>query len=340
MNIAHLLPYGAQFPLKSHHGRYEWALRLAETQAQQGHTVTVYAGPRMSPDVTSGIRWVTIPEYAPNKDERNRKLLQQAFGDHTHQIYHSHFDFLHYAMAHATNQPIIVTQHWFPNEAIIAAASTRPKNVIAVPTTHYMKRTDEASGITCSDVIYHGIDLSLFAFSGAPRTDRLLFIGRIGPHKGVREAIELVRSNNQQLDIVGKIEKADEPYWQTLAPYVDGQRIRYLGPKLRAEVPGLFAQAKALLFLPQHIESFGQTIVESQACGTPVITNDIGANSELVNNGVTGWAVSNPAAYAEAFATVASLDPANCRQFAEQFDEATMVQAYEHLYAQSLSVVR
>ena len=91
----------------------------------------------------------------------------------------------------------------------------------------------------------------------------------------------------------------------------------------RAEVLG---SALALLHPIAFAEPFGLSVVESMACGTPVIAYPRGSMPEVVDEGVTGFLVDGPAAAAEAVARVAGLDRARCRQVAERrFGAARMV---------------
>lgn len=332
MNIAHLLPYSAVFPLKKHNGRYEWALRLANIQARNGHEVTIYAGPASMP-ADSLVRFTTLPVSRGATQANNAALFELAMQDGGHQILHSHFDSLHYEVADETDKPVVVTQHWFPTPKIAAAVALNThRNVITVPVTKYMAAADRQLGIPATEVIYHGIDLTAFKPSGAARTDRLLFVGRIAPHKGVHEAVQAILAADAKLDIVGKINAKDQAYWDKILPSVDGKRVRYLGPKSQAEVAALMNEAKAMLFLPQSMEAFGQTIIEAQACGTPVILNDLGANSELVDDGVTGYLVQSEEEITAAIGNVSTLDAQTCRAFAEQFDLTAMVRSYDELY--------
>lgn len=332
MNIAHLLPYSATFPLRKHNGRYDWVQRIARLQVQHGHTVTIYCGPgSTSPEPQLQFR--SLSSSIGDKQANNLALLTLAFQTREHDIFHSHLDYLHYQSADQTDRPVVSTQHWFPTDKMAAAVPlNRSRNVLAVPVTHYMAVEDKRLGIPAAKVIYHGIDLRAFKLSDAERSDRLLFVGRIAPHKGVREAVQAAHQAGAKLDIVGKINDTDQAYWNGILPLVDGRQIRYLGPKDRNEVITLLSAAKAMLFLPQQLEAFGQTIIESQACGTPVILNGLGAASELVAVGSTGFIVSNASDFEEAIRSVSSLDPNACRAFAEEFDQQAMVAAYESLY--------
>ncbi len=335
MNIAHVLPYSASFPLKKHNGRYEWALRLAKLQADAGHDVTLYCGP--SELAYSGLKFETISTAFGNRHETNLALFQLAFRNPAHHIFHSHFDTLHYDAASATKQPVVVTQHWFPTEKIAdAARQSTAQNIYVVPVTNHMKAADEALGVDCRDVIYHGIDLSLFSPHDKPERERLLFVGRIAPHKGVRELVMAVLNTEESLDIIGKLNTKDQAYWKEILPYVDSEKIRYLGPKDQEEVASYMAEAKAFVFFPQQAEAFGQTIVEAQACDTPVIVNDLGANAELVIEGSSGF-VLNGQTLSETISRLAGIKSGDCRAAASRFDIKDMVFNYERLYKSLLS---
>jgi glycosyltransferase involved in cell wall biosynthesis len=333
VNIAHLLPYVATFPLAKHNGRYEWALRLARLQVKQGHTVTVYAGPGSHDTTEPNIIWRSIPTSLGDKALNNLALMKKALANQEHTIYHSHFDHLHYEVAGNTAKPIVFTQHWFPNSTVAEASShSKNENVFAVPVTDYMLAMNRTLGIRSVDRIYHGIDLDTFTPSGTPKSNRFIFVGRIAPHKGVREVITLAKKAGVALDIIGKINTSDEAYWNTCLPDVDGEQIRYIGALPQEKVATALASAKAFLFSSQALEAFGQVTIEAQACGTPVVINDIGASSELVVNGKTGFVVSTDTEFIHAIGQIDSINPEDCRAYAEKFDVHAMAQQYEDLY--------
>lgn len=331
MNIAHILPYSARFPLTKHNGRYEWALRLAKRQSDDGHDVTIYCGPS-GLEESPRLCFDTIDTSLDRSEKNNHSLFIRAFGNKQHDVYHSHFDDLHYSLAKSTKKPIVVTQHWFPTEKIAHAAASRPTNVHTVPVTRYMSQENQRLGIPSSELIYHGIDLKLFG--NQPRTpgDRLLFVGRIAPHKGVKELVETIALTDESLDIVGKINDRDLAYWQSILPFVDDKKIRYLGGKSQLEVANLMSTTKAFVFLPAAPEAFGQTIIEAQACGTPVIVNDIGANRELLDDGVSGVLLKGDVSFTQALEKLQGIKTVECRRFAEKFDITVMTRQYESLY--------
>lgn len=330
MNIAHILPYSAKFPLTKHNGRYEWVLRLAKLQVKNGHTVTIYSSPQSNGE---GILWESLPADLGSKEQNNIALFNAAFSNHEHDIFHSHFDYLHYLVADSTTKPVVFTQHWFPNQKIAdMQANNHSGNVVAVPVTEYMRGKDIELGIKSSNKIYHGIDLSLFQLPTSPRSDHLICLGRISPNKGVYEAVQIAIKSVSKLDIVGKVNQIDQQYWTSILPFVDGENIRYLGPQPQETVAKLLGQAKAYLFPSQQPEAFGQVTIEAQACGTPVIISSVGASNELIIDGATGFIARSEQDYIDAINKVTMIDSQTCRNFAEKFDINQMAINYDQLY--------
>ena len=336
MKIAHLLPYSARFPLSKHNGRYEWALRLAKRQASDGHQVTVYSSPKSSGD--SPIIWESPDKDTGSRDQNNQALIKTAFNQ-DHDIYHSHFDFLHYYLADLTDRPIVFTQHWFPSEEISEAARMNKKqNTIAVPSSNLMAAEDRKLKIASAEIIRQGINLRLFSTAPPSQvTDRLLFVGRIAPWKGALEAVQIARQASAKLDIIGKLNTTEHDYWEKIEPFIDGRQIRYLGPKSQQETAQYMARAKALIFPSQAPEAAPQVPIEAQACGTPVIISNVGATDEWIADGKTGFIARSLPEYLEAIENIDKIDRNDCRKFALQFDFAQMVAAYYQLYERLIS---
>lgn len=333
MRIAHLAPYSLTFPLAKHNGRYSWMLQLAHAQIAAGHEVVVFAGPNSHDD--SAIEWRSLGK-APGTIalENNRALIEVAFADRSIGIFHSHFDSLPYRLATTTSRPVVTTQHWFPTANIgeVMSSAYKRKNFVAVPVTNLMAEADDNLGIRHSQVIYHGIDLEKFTPNYSKKSNRLLFVGRITPSKGVKEAIELARQTGVGLDVIGKLNNKDQDYWRELAPFIDGDAIRYVGPKSPEEVANAMGNARAMLFPSLMPEAFGLVTIEAQACGTPVIISDVGASRELVEDDKTGFVCSSNEDYLAAIKNIDTLKPADCRKNAERFDIKLMLGQYQSLY--------
>lgn len=121
--------------------------------------------------------------------------------------------------------------------------------------------------------------------------DYYLFIGRLIKRKGLEVAVETCNRIGAKLVIVGQGCKAIRP-----GEIETQEGDIYRGPGLSYEGIANLDRRKALYqnaiatFVPTiYIEPFGGVAVESQMCGTPVITTDYGAFTETVEHGITGY---------------------------------------------------
>jgi mannose-6-phosphate isomerase-like protein (cupin superfamily) len=179
--------------------------------------------------------------------------------------------------------------------------------------------------------IHHGIDLAQFPYR-EDAGDYLLFFGRIHHHKGVVDAIEVARRTGMRLVIAGIVQ--DEAYFQEqVEPHIDGSAVEYIGsvgPETRQEILG---GALAMLHLIHFDEPFGLSVVESMACGTPVIAFGRGSMPELIRDGSTGFIVDDVDAAVQAVGKIDSLDRRVCRDEVEQrFTCQRMAHEYVGVY--------
>lgn len=329
MNIAHILPASVVLPLKTHSGRYEWVLKLASLQVNNGHDVTIYCN---QDSYFAGVRTIGIHPITDDKQHNNKETFRLALQGN-HDIYHSHFDNLHYEMARETTKQIVYTQHWWPTkDTIQLARTTLSRNVWAVPPTNYMYQFDTKSDIQSKGFIYHGIDLTLFHSSRIQKNDRLLIVGRVSPEKNLDIAISVSRKTGIGLDIIGNIAKKNQEYWDKLLPLVDGKQIRYLETKSHEELVHYYASARALIFPADVSEAFGLVAAESQACGTPIIMKRGGSRGELLEEGKTGFLCDTEDDFIAAASAVNKLHATDCITFAKKFDVNVMARQYEDLY--------
>ncbi|MGH9010336.1 MAG: glycosyltransferase, partial [Acidimicrobiia bacterium] len=187
--------------------------------------------------------------------------------------------------------------------------------------------------------IHHGIDTDGFAL-GSADGGYLLFFGRIHPDKGAAEAIDVARRVGLPLVMAGIVH--DRRYFETeVAPHIDGDRVRYLGPIGPDRRPEVLGRAVALLHLIGFEEPFGFSVVEAMACGTPVIAFRRGSMPELVEDGRSGALVGNVDEAAAAVPGVLRLDRARIRARAvTRFGRDRMTDDYLAAYSRVLAGVR
>lgn len=205
--------------------------------------------------------------------------------------------------------------------------------------------------------IYHGLDGAAWHFTPKPKGNYMAYLGRIIEPKGVHLAIAAVKKYNLTaakkltLKIAGKhyAEHKKDTYWQTyVQPELD-EFVEYVGfigdSKEKQEFLG---NATALCMPSLFEEPFGMSMIESLACGTPVIGLDSGAIPEVISDSKNGFIVQKQIdngalneeavtqAMAQAIEKIDTIDRRACRDsFEKHFTLKHMaeghVQAYELL---------
>lgn len=140
---------------------------------------------------------------------------------------------------------------------------------------------------------------------------RLVLVGRLSPRKGtdvaVRAVEQLVRAGHDvTLDLVGSAFTGYEWFVDDLRRQIAdaglADRVRFAG--FTADVWRAYAAADIAL-VPSRVEPFGNTAVEAQLAGVPVIVTDAQGLPETVDHGTLGTIVPREDAGAIADAVLA-----------------------------------
>lgn len=92
-------------------------------------------------------------------------------------------------------------------------------------------------------------------------------------------------------------------------------------------------QAMAMLHPITWEEPFGLTVIESMACGCPVIAMERGSMPELIVDGETGFLTKNVEEMIEAVKKIDQIDRSLCRRHAlKNFSAKLMAQRYLEIY--------
>jgi glycosyltransferase involved in cell wall biosynthesis len=241
-------------------------------------------------------------------------------------LIHNHLDWLPLAFSAHCRAPLLTTIHGFSSNQILPAYQRANSAYVSI------SNADRSPDLDYCGTVYHGIDLDSIEFSPTGG-DQLVIFGRIHPDKGTANAIDIAQRAGRVLVIAGPIQ--DQGYFEHLvAPRIDGDRVRYLGSVGPAERSALLGSALALLHPIDFDEPFGLSVVESMAAGTPVIAYARGSMPEIIEHGVTGFLVSDPAAAAAAVDAAEELDRATIRGVtAARFSADRMVKDYLAIYA-------
>ena len=185
---------------------------------------------------------------------------------------------------------------------------------------------------------YNGIDMSLFPFSDQ-HDNYLLFVGRIVPDKGAKEAIEIAKATNHKLLIIGPTYQDKRSYFDDYIEPELNDQIIYLGYIDHDKLAPYYARAKALISPIQWEEPFGLTMIEAMACGTPVITYRRGSAPEIVTDGKTGFVVKNKREMISAVKKIETISRRACRRRVEtKFSLETMIDSYERAFSQIIAL--
>jgi len=182
--------------------------------------------------------------------------------------------------------------------------------------------------------IYHGLPNDLYSPTYDPRGGYLAFIGRISPEKRLDRAIEIACALGLPLKIAAKIGDTDEAYFrETIAPLLGRPGIEFLGEIGEREKGKFLGESLALLFPIDWPEPFGLVMIESMACGTPVLAFRCGSTPEVVDDGVTGYLVGSLDEAIRAVPQLLRLDRRGVRRrFEERFSAQRMASDYLDVY--------
>jgi glycosyltransferase involved in cell wall biosynthesis len=157
---------------------------------------------------------------------------------------------------------------------------------------------------------------------------------RICPEKGPETAISIARRCGLPLKMAAKVDKVDAEYYENqIQPMLRSPGIEYIGEIGDSEKSEFLSGAIALLLPISWPEPFGLVMIEAAACGTPVIAFNAGSAREIVEDGVTGFVVSDENSAIRALEKIPSLDRRQIRRrFEERFTSRRMAQDYLSVY--------
>ncbi len=297
----------------------------------------------------------------------SRALKRATMGDID--IIHMH-EWLDYIYDGVFNppQPIVMTVHVPAKDSVMNGAQQRRCNPLPdsrlyyVAISEYQKR--EYSGLlNICKTIHHGIEVTDFPFKAKPDKGSYLFtIGRIARLKGQDKAIELANKTGSKLIIAGCVQNklTDQEFFEGLTksinllvdvgrhpvekdyydkvmkPLLDcDKQIIYIGELDNEQKKQWYLHARATLFPIQWSEPFGLILIESMACGTPILAFNEGAVPEIVVDGKTGFIVDSLSKMIKAVDRIDRIDPRECRRHVQnRFSITRMANKYSELYQQ------
>jgi glycosyltransferase involved in cell wall biosynthesis len=338
MRIAMLSPIAWRTPPR-HYGPWESVVSLlTEGLVSQGYDITLFA---TGDSKTSG----KLHAICARGYEEDRSIVPKVWEclhiselfEHAEDfdIIHNNFDFLPLTYTGLITTPVVTTIHGFSSPGILPVYKKYNSKVFYVS----ISDADRSPELDYIKTIHHGIDIKQFDFQPDP-DDYLLFFGRIHHDKGAREALEIARACNKKLILAGIMQ--DEVYYhQYVEPYLDNRNAVYVGTAGPVQRNQLLGKAYALLHPINFNEPFGLSVIESMACGTPVIAFNKGSMPELIEHGKNGFLVSGCEEAVEHIVRIKDINRSDCRRTVEdRFTSDSMVEKYRDVYTQVLQKAR
>ena len=334
MKIAILAPIAWRTPPEKYGPWEQVASNIAEGMVKKGLDVTLFATGNSR---TAGkLEYVSKTAYAEDNTLDPKvweclhisNVMERA---HEFDIIHNNFDFLPLTYSRLIETPMVTTIHGFSSQQIIPVYKKYNSN------SHYVSisNSDRSPELDYIATVFNGIDSTDFTFNEKP-ADYLLFFGRIHPHKGTYESIQIAKKANMKLIISGLIQ--DEAYFnEKVKPYINDKDIVYVGNSGPRERDKLLGEALALLHPISFDEPFGLSVAEAMFCGTPVVAFNRGSMPELIEDNKTGYLVNSISDAVDAVNKINSIDRKYCQQWAlSNFSLEKMTEGYLNTYNQIL----
>jgi glycosyltransferase involved in cell wall biosynthesis len=340
MRIAILAPPWFAVP-PTGYGGIEWIVSLlADGLSEREHEVTLFASGDSRTKATLAFAF----EHAPSEligrslpELRHVLACYERSGDFD--VINDHTGPLGAVLGGLSRSPVVHTVHGpldaEPGEVYEAIGKVAPSvGLISIS----LNQRRPKPGLNWVANIPNALDLEHYPCK-PHRGDYLLFLGRMNREKGAHRAIAVAMELGLPLKLAGKTrEPREREYFaEFIEPHV-GDNIEYLGEVNHGMKVELLQNARATLFPIEWEEPFGLVMIESMACGTPVIATRRGAVPEVIEDGRSGVIVDDYREIPQALERADAIDPLECRRYVEErFAPGRMVEDYLQAFSEATS---
>lgn len=318
------------------YGGIEWIVALlADGLVDAGHEVTLFASGDSRTKAELAAVWEEAPsEWIGRTYWELRHSLAAFARAGEFDVIHDHTGMLGLTLGGLVETPFVHTVHGpldgEPGEMYEQICAIVPRaRLISISMNQRKPKPDLPWIGNCPNAL----EFSLYPVQ-PHRGDYLLFLGRLSPEKGCHRAVAVAVETGLPLKIAGKNREAlEQEYFRQLVEPHLSEQIQYLGEVNHGEKVELLQNARATLFPIEWEEPFGLVMIESMACGTPVIATRWGAVPEVIEHGLSGIIVDDYRGMAAALEQADQLDPLEIRRFAEEhYRPERMVADYVRAY--------
>ena len=335
MKIAQVAPLYEAVPPKMYGGTERIVSYLTEELVMLGHDVTLYASgdSQTSASLVSVVpQALRLVEDCVDSLAPHIVMLEEVMDNaHAFDIIHFHTDYLSFLFAGKCLTPHLTTLHGRMNVPQLQLIYNRYREEPVTSISYSQRKPVQQANFVGN--VYHGLPHD-FLKLGTGNGGYFAFLGRISPEKRCDRAIEIAIKSATPLIIAAKVDKVDKEYFDSqIKPLLDHPLIQFVGEIGDQEKQEFLGNARALLFPIDWPEPFGLVMIESMACGTPVIGWNAGSVPEIIEHGKTGFIVNNMTEAAEAVDKIGTINRQNVRAIFEQrFTANRMANDYLQVY--------
>lgn len=200
---------------------------------------------------------------------------------------------------HFINKPIIITFHGpldLPFQRKIYSLFNHLKNVFFVSISNAQRKP--CPNLNYIRTIYHGVDTKHSFLFNSIGGKEIMWSGRAVPEKGLEYILTVIKKTKKKAKLFPIIK---EEYFDWLQREIIKKRniineVVRIGISFdvsRKELNQNYQTSRLFLNPVEVEEGFGFTMVESMACGTPVVAYARGSIPEIVKDGETGFIVNS-----------------------------------------------
>lgn len=335
MRIAQVAPLYESVPPRLYGGTERVVSWLTEELVRQGHDVTLFA----SGDSLTNASLIPICTRALRLDSEcvdslahHIQLVERVLQvKEEFDIIHFHIDYLHFPLSRRENLQQVTTLHGRLDIPDLVSLYREFSEMPVVSISNAQRKP--LSWINWHGTVHHGMPEDTFT----PQLEDgkyLAFLGRVSPEKGVDRAIEIALRAEMPLKIAAKVDRADKEYFEHhIKPLLESELVEFIGEISDLEKNEFLGQAAAFLFPINWSEPFGIVLIESLACGLPIVAYPLGSVPEIIEDNVSGFLVNSVEEAVKAVANISKISRKDCRRaFERRFTSQRMANDYLSIY--------
>ncbi|KAF7632079.1 Glycos_transf_1 domain-containing protein [Meloidogyne graminicola] len=190
---------------------------------------------------------------------------------------------------------------------------------------------------------YHGLPKNQYKFIEKPFSKKpyLAFLARMVPEKKPDMAIEIAVKLGFHLKIGAKIIENYYDYWDKINKLIEKHKniVEFVGEVNETQKNDFLGNANAFLNPINWPEPFGMVMIESMACGTPVVARNMGAVPEVIDDGISGVTFNTVEEGVEAVKKAIKMNRKKVREaFERRFTIEKNVDRIEEIYIKRLNL--